>query len=168
MAVELSSTGEQEMNPPILAKSVRRILKRPDIDVFIPAVSSKVRSDSQVLVYMDGYVFVRYEDGIPYLKLRDTTYFRDVLRLPGRGASGGPTYALIDDSKLDTLREGLEVIGNASFKIGDRVRVMRGENKNLTGFVTDVHDDGQVIVSARLRSKPLLVPYPSSYLEKIV
>lgn len=166
MVVELSSTGEHELSIPSIVRSARRILGRPDIEVFVPAVSSKVRSDSQVLVYMDGYIFVRYEPGVNYLRLRDNGMFRDVLCSPAKIKGQEPAYALIGDSQLDPLRTGMESLGKASFKVGDRVRIVRGENRNLTGYVCDV-GDGLIFISAGLRSKPLILPYPTSYLEKI-
>jgi hypothetical protein len=165
--VELSSNGEHGMDPAILIRAARRILGRPNIDVFVPAVSSKIRSDSQILIYMEGYIFIRYEDGVHYLKLRDTNYFREVLCNPGT-SKGGPVYSLIDDDKLNPMRDGLEAIGNTPFEVDDRVKIIRGENKNLPGYVVDILEDGRVVVSARLLSKPLIAPYPASYLEKII
>ncbi len=165
--VELSSTAEHEMDMPTITRAARRILGRPNAEVFIPAVDSRVREDSQILVYMDGYAFVRFEPGVNYLKLRDTNYFRDVLCTPGRGPRGVPAYSLLDDSQLNPMREGMEVIGKTEFKVGDHVKVTQGENKNLPGYVSDILEDGRILVSARLRSKPLILPYPTSYLQKI-
>lgn len=165
VVVGLSATAEHDVNLQILAKSVHRILGRRDLEVFIPAVSRDIRSDSQIFVYMDGYLFVEYNPDVNYMKLSDTTYFSDVLCNSSRKT--GPIYSLLDDSELDPVREGLESVGDTELSVNDRVRVTRGENKNLTGTVCAIQDDGQILISTGLRSKPLILPYPSSFLEKV-
>ena len=135
--------------------------------MFIPAISQKVRDDSQTLFFMEGYVFFRYIRGTPYLKLRDTTYFSDVLTDSQRNG-GEPQYSLLDDSKLNLMRQGMDELRVGEFVVGDDVKIIEGNFKNLKGQVSVVYDQKQVVqVSVVLRSKMVLMDFPSTYLQKI-
>lgn len=165
--VELSSSGEKETNVSAIQSSVHRILRRKDLDVFVPAISQGVRNESQTLFFMDGYIFVEFKEDVQYLKLRDTSYFRDVLCNSIRSGSS-PTYSLLKDSELDPMRTGMEELKSGNFKIGDNVRVITGIYKNLRGEVSMVYDGGENIQLAvnHLRSKGLLMDFPATYLKK--
>lgn len=161
--VELTSIGEKETNLDNFRKSVYKLLGRKDLEVFIPAVSHKVRDEQQTFVYMEGYIFVEYNPEVPYLKLKDTTFFKDVLcEKRGRKIK----YSVLKDSELDSTREGLKKFKVHRFEEGQRVRVVKGNYKNLKGTVTELYDDIiQIIV--QLRSKKLLVEFPPTYLEAV-
>lgn len=165
--VELSSTGEKETDVLSIKSAVCRILRRNDLEVFIPAISQGVRNDSQTLFFMDGYIFVEYHSGVSYLKLRDTSFFRDVLCTSSRDAN--PSFSLLSDVELEPMRAGTESLKSVSFKIGDQVRVITGTYKNLRGEVSLVYDDGknvQVTVNHLRSKRGLLVDFPSTYLER--
>lgn len=160
VVVSLSSAGERETNIKAIQNAVRRILKR-DLAVFIPAVSKQARNESHTLFYMDGYVFIQYVQGVPYIKLQDTAYFSQVL-------CTGNEYSLIDDEVLNPLREGVKDLGTCKFKIGDRVCVTKGEFRNLRGEIRTIYDGGEVVqIDATQRSKPMLIDFPVIYLRKI-
>jgi transcription antitermination factor NusG len=164
--VQLTPTGERETRIPVLKRSVHKLLKQ-ELDVFVPAISQQVREDSQTIAFMEGYVFVEYEPGISYLKLQETTFFSVVLCNSQRG-DGLPQYSLLDDSQLDPLRKGMDDLKYGDFQVGDKVRVAKGSYKNLIGRVTLVLDDGKnVQVSADLRSKHLLMEFPTIYLARV-
>ena len=57
VVVQLSSTGEKEEDIDILKQSARKILNRGDVEIFVPAISPKVRDESQTIFFMEGYVF---------------------------------------------------------------------------------------------------------------
>ena len=165
--VELSSIGEKEADVHSIRNAVCRILRRNDLEVFIPAISQGVRNESQTLFFMDGYIFVEHKTGIPYLRLRDTSLFKDVLCTSSRNAS--PSFSLLNDAELDPMRDGMEDLKSVSFKIGDSVRVITGTYKNLRGEVSLIYDDGenvQVTVNHLRSKKGLLVDFPSTYLER--
>ena len=165
--VQLSPTGEKEPDIDILRRAASRLLRREDVDMFIPAISQKVRDDSQTLFFMEGYVFFRFISGTPYLKLRDTTYFSDVLTDSHR-SGGAPRYSLLPDSKLNLMRQGMDDLRIGEFVAGDDVKIIEGNFKNLKGQVLVVYDQKQVVqVSVVLRSKTLLMDFPSTYLKKI-
>jgi transcription antitermination factor NusG len=164
VVVGLSSSGERETDIKTIANAVRRVLGR-ELEVFVPAISKKARDESHTLFYMDGYVFIQYQDGIPYMKLQDTSYFGQVLCA---GNAGSMTYSLVDDFVLDPLRKGVKDLSKCKFSVGDRVRVIKGEFRNLRGEVRAIYESGEVVqVDVSQRSKPMLIDFPTIYLQKV-
>jgi transcription antitermination factor NusG len=161
--VQLTSAGEREKRIPLITRSVHQILKRK-IDVFVPAISQTVRDDSQTMFFMDGYVFVKYEDNISYLKLQDTMYFSSVLCT---GGTKCPKYSLLEDFQLQPLRKGMDDLKQVNFKIGDKIKVIEGNYKNLVGRVSLVFEDKKSVqIAVDLASKKLLMDFPTTYLMK--
>lgn len=169
VVVQLTAIGEREKNISLIEKSARQILKRSDIPVFVPAISQKVRDESLTTWYSDGYVFIRYEDGVPYSLLQDTTYFANVLAKPTIvNGSKKLVYSLLDDKDLDPMRTGMEFMKVSRFSEDDRVKIVKGNFKNLTGKVSCVYDgEENVQVFVKLRSKEMFIDFPASYLEKL-
>jgi transcription antitermination factor NusG len=166
--VQLSPTGEKETDMDILKRAAKRILRQEDIDMFIPAISQEFRDESQTLFFMEGYVFFRYMPGIPFLRLRDTAFFSDVLTTTPGSHGGEPEYALLEDSKLNHMRKGMDDLRVGEYVCGDTVRIIEGSYKNLKGTISVVYDKKQVVqVSVVLRSKQMLMDFPVTYLERI-
>jgi transcription antitermination factor NusG len=164
VVVGLTSIGEKEKDVKVLTNSVHYILGK-EIEVFVPAVSRKARVDTHTLFYMSGYVFLKFQDGIQYTKLQGTNYFEHVL-CSGEGSK--IRYALLNDKDLEPLRDGVTNISKCRFEIGDKVRVCKGEFKDLRGLVRMIHEGNETVqVDASQRSKPLLIDFPVIYLEKV-
>jgi transcription antitermination factor NusG len=146
-------------------KAVRGSLKQ-DVEVFVPAAVQHARQESHTFFYMHGYVFVEYRDGISYMSLQDTTYFGNVLcESVAIGKEMVPKYSLLKDSELNPMRAGIEKMGECRFSVGDEVRVVKGDYRNLCGDIVMVYDDGQTVqVNVDLRSKKMLIDFPASYL----
>jgi hypothetical protein len=168
--VQLTPTGEREERISVLSNSVNRILKHK-LEVFIPAISQTAREDSHTIAFMEGYIFVEYREDVPYLRLNETTFFSTVLCNSQRGGDRSPRYSLLDDTQLNPLREGMDNLKYGDFCIGDAVKVIKGSYKNLRGRVTSIMEDGDrgqiVQITRDLLSKPLLLAFPITYLEKI-
>jgi len=163
--VELSPNGEHDGDVETIKSNIRRILKIKDIQIFIPAMSKKIRDDSQTLFFMDGYVFVEYRDNVQYLSLRDTAFFNDVLCNLTRSHNSVPSFSLLNDSDLDPMRDGLDQMQRRIFKIGDIVKVIIGSYKNLRGEVSIVYDEHTVQLSVNhLDSKKILIDFPTTYI----
>jgi transcription antitermination factor NusG len=163
--VELTSTGEKEDNIQSIIQSAHKLLKKSEVEVFVPAISQTVRDDSQTMFYMSGYVFIEYIPGVNYLRLRETTYFRDVLC--NSFDENGPQYSLLDDSELDPIRKGMDNLKVGEYKEGDAVIVKEGCYRNLPGVVSLVYEDKQNIqVAVNLLSKKMLIDFPVTYVEK--
>lgn len=164
VVVGLSPAGERETNIKTIADAVKRVLGR-ELEVFVPAVSKKAREESHTLFYMDGYVFIQFQENIPYMKLQDTSYFGQVLC---SGRAGNMSYSLVDDSILEPLRKGVKDLGRCKFSVNDHVRVIKGEFRNLKGVVQIIYEGGEVVqVDVSQRSKPMLIDFPTIYLTKV-
>lgn len=165
VVVQLTSLGEREKNIDIITRAVRRLLG--DIEVFVPAVIQKVREESHTMVYMDGYVFVRFSEGVNYMKLQETTFFKCVLCTPG--SNGRRTYHLLDNFVLEKMRDGVKSLKSqtADYKTDQDVRITKGTLKGLRGKVMSVYEDGKkILVHVPLASKPVLIEFPPTHLEK--
>lgn len=165
VVVQLTPLGEREKNIDIIVRAAKQILGA--VEMFIPAIVQKVREESHTMVYMDGYVFVRHSDGVNYMKLQETTYFKSVLCASGGG--GKRTYCLIDDFVLDGMRDGVKNLQvQTGFENGQAVKVTKGHYKNLCGKVMLTYSDGKKIqVHIPLASKPVLIEFPPNFLEKV-
>jgi len=161
--VQLTPAGEREKKIPLIVKSVHQILRRK-LDVFVPAISQTVRDDSQTMFFMDGYVFIKYEENVSYLRLQETMYFSSVLCT---GGVKNPRYSLLEDFQLQPLRKGMNDLKQVNFKIGDKIKVIEGNYKNLIGRITFIFEDKKSVqITADLASKPLLMDFPTTYLIK--
>jgi len=168
--VALSQFGEKEKNLDAIKKSTLRILRKA-VEVFIPAKTIKVREEEQVNFYLDGYIFIRYEDGVDYTRLNDTPLFSNVLVKKMRNEKGERyyVYCLIKDQELEPLRSRMEAIAEPEFKIGDHVLIRQGTYKNLQGHISAIYDDNKNCqIKVVLRSKCLLVDFPVTYIQKII
>lgn len=163
--VQLSPMGEREKNIELIRRSARKILGKP-VDVFIPAISQKVREESQTLFYMDGYVFVEFMDGIAYNRLQDTQFFNSVLTQVSAARDRRRMYSLLDDKELAPMRKGMEDLKLVPFNDGQKVRIIQGNYKNLIAEVSFIHDGGETVqVYVNMRSKKVLMDFPASYLQ---
>lgn len=169
VVVQLTQLGEREKNISLIVRAVHQILKRRELEVFVPAISQKGLDDSLTTWYSDGYVFVRFSDGIVYNSLQETTYFSTVLSKSAFVDGARKTvYSLLDDKDLDPMRVGMKVMKIGGFSEDNRVKVVKGSYKNLTGKISCVYDGGEVVqVCLSLRSKPMFMDFPASYLEKV-
>lgn len=168
--VALSQFGEKEKNLEAIKKSSLRLLRRA-LEVFIPAKTIKVREEEQVNFYLDGYIFIKYEDGVDYTRLNDTPLFSNVLVKRLRNAKGERyfVYCLVKDKELEPLRARMEAAPEPEFKIGDSILIRQGTYKNLQGVISSIYDDGKNCqIKVDLRSKCLLVDFPISYVTKTV
>jgi transcription antitermination factor NusG len=165
VVVQLTSFAERERNVEAIKRAAKRILG--DVEVLVPAVQEKAREEELTTFYMDGYIFIKYQEKINYMKLSDTPYFKTVLINPPRSGNSNP-YQLIDDKILNPVRSGMKEITKSSFKVAQRVQVIKGTYKNMDGVVVAVFPEkDQVQIRVPLRSKPLLVNFPASFLEKM-
>jgi transcription antitermination factor NusG len=166
--VQLTPLGEREKNINLIVRSAHRILGK-QLEVFIPAVSQKVRDESQTMFYMDGYVFVSHVEGIPYLKLSDTMYFSSVLiQTTTINGVRKRTFSLLSDNDIAPMKAGMQTLKLGSFKEGQSVKIVKGNFKNLQAKVSYIHEGGESAqVHVKLRSKPILIDFPVSYLKAI-
>ena len=164
--IQLSPMGEREKNLELIKRAANKLLGRP-VDVFVPAISQKVREESQTLFYMDGYVFVEYIEGITYNRLQDTQYFNTVLTQNSSSGDRRKVYSLLDDKELAPMRKGMQNLKIVPFEEKQKVRIIQGHYKNLIAEVSFVHEGGETVqVYVNMRSKKVLMDFPASYLQK--
>lgn len=165
--VQLSPMGEREKNIELIRRSARKILGKQHLDVFIPAISQKVREESQTLFYLDGYVFVEFAEGVVYNRLQDTQFFNSVLTQTSSTKDRRRIYSLLDDKELAPMRKGMEELKIVPFNDGQKVRIIQGNYKNLIAEVSFIHEGGETVqVYVNMRSKKVLMDFPASYLQR--
>lgn len=158
--------GEREKDMAILKRSAQRLLGRP-LEVFIPAVTQKFLAEQETTFYVEGYVFVHFQEGVNYLRLQDTTYFSSVLT-QSFSSSRRPEFSFLQDKDLDKIRAGMKTLAQSGLEIGDKVKLTAGPYKNLSGNISLVYEGGEKVqVAIPLSSKPVLMDVPSSMLVKM-
>lgn len=168
--VELSHAGEKEKDLNSVRKSARKILKSKDIDIFIPAITQVVREESHILAYMEGYIFILFVEDVNYLRLQETVYFKSVLTQPvvhGRYRSR-QILSLLSDRDLNPMREGVDRLNVRDFSPGEQIKIVKGNYRNLRAEVIQVYETKKLVqVYVSLKSKKILLDFPSSYLERL-
>lgn len=158
VVVQLTSKGESEKDLAALKFAATRIL-RQEVEVFIPAISRQVREETKTAFYISGYIFIKHIEGLSYSRLQDTNYFKSVL-------TRGSTYYLVDDSELNPTRQGMKTMKVSLFRTGQSVKIAHGTFKNLPGKILILRDNDEVAgVIVDLRSKHLVIEFPTTYLE---
>lgn len=173
VVVQLTALGEREKNIQLIIRAVHQLLRRNDLDVFVPAINQKGLDDSLTTWFSEGYVFVRYEPGVSYQKLAETNYFSTVLST--MNSSNGEKkriYSLLSDKELAHMRNGMQDLKVAAsrFKEDEKVKITKGSYKGLPGRVALIYENGekiQVFVHLRsIKGGGLFMDFPASYLQK--
>jgi transcription antitermination factor NusG len=169
VVVQLTPMGEREKNISLIEKSIHQILKRKDLSVFVPAVSQKGQKDSLTTWYADGYIFIQFVPGVSYSLLQDKAYFSIVLSKPNvENGVRKLAYSLLEDKDLDPMRDGMKVMTVGGFRVDQRVRITKGNFKNLKGKISVIYDGAETVqVYVDLLSKKMFLDFPASYLEKL-
>lgn len=168
VCIELTLAGEKEKRLHLLVKSVNQILRTTLLEVFIPAITQKVRDESSVLAYMEGYIFAEYKEILNYMRLQETNYFKLVLMRPSyEGRRKKMVYSLLTDMDMVSLRKGVDSLNSGNFKPGDIARVIKGNFKGLNAEVIEVIDESIIQVYVDLKSKKTILDFPPTYLVKV-
>jgi len=164
VVVQLTSLAEREKNIKIIERFAKRVLGN-HIEIYVPALSERVRDEEETIFYMEGYVFIKFDEDIDFSKLNDTPIFKGALCT--RNKDGQMAYNTIEDKILRPVRKGVKELNRSPFKLGDQVKVVKGTYKNLPGKIVIIYEDHErVQIDASMRSKPLLIDFPCSFLEK--
>jgi transcription antitermination factor NusG len=173
VVVQLTALGEREKNLQLIIRSAHQILKRHDLDVFVPAINQKGLDDSLTTWYSEGYVFIHYDPQVSYHKLAETNYFSSVLStIAQSNGEKKRSYSLLTDKDLAHMRNGMQDLKTtaAKFKEDQKVKITKGSYKGLPGRVSMIYDDGekvQVFVNLRsIKGGGLFMDFPASYLQK--
>lgn len=165
MVLELSPRSEGE-DPDLIIRAVRKTLKSPDVDVFVPALVTEFGGDRTVHWLTQGYAFVR--EGLKdsaYMKLEGTRYVQSVL---SHMAAGKRQVALVPNTDIERMRRQLRKEVHQGIGMGDRVLITTGPYANVEATVIEEFPKTrQVQVHVKLRSKETLIMIPRSGLKVI-
>ena len=160
-AVHTRSRFEQKVYDGILGKS---------IEVFLPKIQVMSRRKDRVkkilVPLIPGYVFVNTSlDPVEYLSILKTVGVVQVV-----GFKGKPVPA--NDQEIQSLMilNGTDrtVQNRAYMKTGDRIRIMDGPLKNLTGFyLRPKGQSDKVVVSIELLNRSMEIDIEGWALEKL-
>ena len=160
-AVHTRSRFEQKVYDGILGKSIEAFLPK------IQVMSRRKDRRKKILVpLLPGYVFVNTSlDPEEYLNILKTV---GVVQLVG--VKGKPVPASDDEIRSLMILNGTDrtVQNRAYIKTGDRIRIMDGPLKNLTGFY--LHHKGKgdrVVVSIELLNRSLEIEIEDWALERL-
>jgi 5'-3' exonuclease/transcription antitermination factor NusG len=162
VVLELTPQGEEE-DPEVLRKCLGRMIKGGVL--FIPASISIVGDSRVVHKLIDNYVFVKraFSDSF-FLKLEGTRYISSVLTVCN-SINGTRKIACVEDGDIERMRLQIAVETEQGIEVGDRVEVMSGPYKGITGrIVEEIPENDTVQVFISLRSKQALVTLPRSFL----
>ena len=160
-AVHTRSRFEQKVYDGILGKS---------IEVFLPKIQvmsrRKDRTKKILVPLIPGYVFVNTSlDPAEYLSILKTVGVVQFV-----GFKGKPVAANDDEIQSLMILNGTDrTVQNRSFmKAGDRIRIMDGPLKNLTGFYLRHKGQGdKVVVSIELLNRSMEIAIEDWVLEKL-
>jgi len=160
-AVHTRSRFEQKVYDGILGKS---------IEVFLPKIQvmsrRKDRRKKLMVPLIPGYVFVNTAlDPEEYLSILKTVGVVQFV-----GFKGKPVPANDEEIQSLMILNGTDrTVQNRDFmKTGDRIRIMDGPLKNLTGFyLRHKGQGGKVVVSIELLSRSMEVDIEDWALEKL-
>jgi 5'-3' exonuclease/transcription antitermination factor NusG len=165
VVLELSPKSEGE-DPDTLRDGILHSLKQPGVEVFIPAVVTKISGERVVHYLMEGYAFVRKT--LPdkdYLKLEGTRWVQSVLTKPS-GSRHARALATVGQSHIERFRHQIEVEVNQGISVGDQVVITSGPFKNITATVIEeIPEQDAVQVYVQLRSKQTILTLPRSGLQ---
>lgn len=162
VVLELTPQGEEE-DPEVLRKCLGRMIKGGTI--FIPASISIVGDSRVVHKLIDNYVFVkRTLPDNAFIKLEGTRYISSILTVCN-SENGSRKIACVNDRAIEQMRLQIAVETEQGIEVGDRVEVMSGAYKGITGkIVEEIPENDTVQVFISLRSKQALVTLPRSFL----
>lgn len=153
---------ETEDDPADIKRSIQRTLKSfcRNIRVVVPASVTEFRTDKKC-EYWGGYAFVSFTSEYPEValsKLSGTQYVSRALM------KSRTEYATLSEDQVKAIQRQVESLSQTRFHPGDRVEVLEGYYKGLSGDVVVVFDD-LVQIGVSFRSKQSLVSLPPAFLK---
>lgn len=159
-ALHTRSRFEQKVHDGIFSKSIEVFLPR------IQIISRRKDRHKKILVpLLPGYVFVKTQlDPNEHLNILKTA---GVVRFVG--FDGKPVPAMDDEINALMILDGTDrsVQNTEYINKGDRVTIMEGPLKGLTGFYLRTKGQGKVVVSVDLLHRSVEVDIEDWALEKV-
>lgn len=161
---ELSGAGEHVAREGHLESHLRKILKSPGHEVFVPYLSYKYDGRVALFNAMEGYAFA--ESGLDeriYLNATaESPYLKGVLSYMGVGTT---VLQTVPDSSIRDLRDHLAQMVAVEIQEGMKVEITRGICQGLLGDVVGLTDqDAYILIQLRtlrtIRTIPRFALFP--------
>jgi len=163
VVLELTPRSEGE-DPDLIRRSIRNTLKRKDIEVFVPAAVTQVGDDRVVHYLVEGYVFVRHESSVDYLRLEGSRFVQTVLSTGVRRKA----LSTVRDVDINRMRAQIAKQVDQGIGVGDTVMISSGAYRHIEATVIEEILETQTVqVHVKLRSKETIVTLPRSFLQVV-
>lgn len=132
-------------------------------EYFIPIYHEKIGSYTSSSVLMEGYAFIK-----------DSPHVRSCLvnikeqRIFARALCHGGRFETVNSTVIAVLKRKLKHSLRRRYSVGDKVKVLDGIFKGLSGEVISIEDSGKTImIKIKRVSREMIAPVPATLLEKI-
>lgn len=148
LVVQLSNQGEGLEDTDELILAIQKI--DPRIEVYLPAFSWSEKSVTEKVVFLPGYIFVRYDLPVVCLeKILECPFVMQILK-------EGERYSLVKQKDFDDLKERFKIGKMEEFKEGHQIRVAKGFWRGYEGEIVSMKDFRAVILVTRTSMERLL------------
>lgn len=160
VVLQLSSEGESLDNIDELVLAIQKI--DPSIEIYVPSFSWEERGITEKVVFLPGYIFVRFDISIEVLeKVLECKFILQILK-------EGNQYSLVGQQDFEALRERFKQNKICQFIPGKGVRVIRGFWRGYDGEVVSVSSKELfVVILVKLSSTERLLDVPIYFVEEI-
>lgn len=143
VGLELNSRGDTEKDIEAMIALIRKNLGRPKIEVFVPVYYKSEEYFEKNVSFLDGYFFIKYEEGLPYNKLTETKYFQGVVTNPAT-----KTPQIIPDEQVQRIQEKFQksIKDKTKYKKGQEVRILDGLYKGLEGVIDKIIKEHELCI----------------------
>ncbi len=165
LILELKEKAEGE-DPDLIRSFIRRRIKDPSAEVFIPVSITKIGKEKILRTLVDGYAFIkRTRPDKVYMGLFDSAYIETLV-------CTGSKLSTVGDKEIDRLRSQVhqdDCDNKPEVGVGDKVLVTAGTYESIEGTVErgplgdgndigDGNDMVQVFVKLRSTQRSIMVP----------
>lgn len=162
---ELTRAGERFAQEGLLEGYLRKILRAPDHEVFVPYLSYRYDGRISLFNVMEGYTFVAsgLDERVYFRAIVDSPYLKSVLS--HRSSGSGLVLQTVPDAKVRELRDSLAKMVAVEIQEGMKVEITRGICQGLSGVVQSLTpEDAFVLIALRtlrtIRTIPRFALFP--------
>jgi transcription antitermination factor NusG len=161
LVIELSEQSDSATYPELKAAILS--VFGLETKFFIPKHHEKIGSYVSTNTLFEGYVFVKDSPDVRdrVENLKESRFFHKVLKSSRK-------ISTVDSRTIDDLRKRLKFSLKKKFKMGSKVKVLKGIFENLFGEVISTEDNGRIVnVRIRCMSREIIAPVPTTCVEEI-
>ena len=158
--IQLSSQGESLDNVDDLVIAIQKI--DSEVEVFVPAFSWTEKGSTEKVVFLPGYLFIRYDLPRERIeKVLECKYLSHILK-------EGGNFSLVSQEDFEKLKTKFKEEKVREFTEGTTVKIEKGFWKGYSGPVVSVsHEDARVVISVTCTSIERLLDVPIYFVEEV-